>query len=105
MYRVCKTDLVLLRSRGKVHKIISHTIAEDADVEWSVIKKKLMSNYGSTRSRIKASMKFSKLSMTSEETVGEYLARAKTLVKSKIKDATSWHSDFHKVDAYVIRWK
>ena len=28
----------------------------------------------------------SKLSMTGEETVGEYLARARTLVKSKIKN-------------------
>ena len=48
MYRICKTDLVMLRSRGKVHKIIHHTIQEDADVEWSVIKRKLTSNYGST---------------------------------------------------------
>ena len=29
MYRVHKTDLVLLRSRGKAHKIISHAIEED----------------------------------------------------------------------------
>ena len=41
MYRICKTDLVLLHSRGKVHEIIHHAIAEDTDVEWSVIKKKL----------------------------------------------------------------
>ena len=39
MYRIHKTDLVLLRSRGKVHEIISLTIVEDADVEWSVIKR------------------------------------------------------------------
>ena len=38
MYRIRKTDLVLLHSRGKVHEIISHTIAEDADVEWSVLR-------------------------------------------------------------------
>ena len=86
MYRVCKTDLVLLCSRGKAHEIINHAIAEDADVEWSDIKRKLTSNYRSTRSGIEASVKISKLSMTSEETVGEYLARARTLVKSKIKD-------------------
>ena len=65
-YRICKTDLVLLRSRGKVHEIIHHTIAEDADVEWSVIKKKLTSNYGSTRSGIESSVKISKLSMNSK---------------------------------------
>ena len=50
-----------------------------------------MSNYRSTRSGIEASLKISNLTMKSEETVGEYLMRAKTLVKSKIKDATSWH--------------
>ena len=37
--------------------------------------------------------------MNSKETVGEYLARAKTLVKSKIKDATSWNSDIDEADA------
>ena len=57
MYRIYKTDLVLLRSRGKVHEIIHHVIAEDADMEWLVIKKKLTSNYGSTRSGIEASVK------------------------------------------------
>ena len=93
---------MLLRSRGKVHEIISHTIAEDTDVEWSVFKRKLTSNYGSTRSGIEASVKILKLSMTSEETVGEYLARAKTLVKSNIKDTALWHSDFNEADAYHI---
>ena len=102
MYRICKTDLVMLRSRGKVHKIIHHTLQEDADVEWSVIKRKLTSNYGSTRSGIEGSVKISKLTMNSEETVGEYLVRAKTLVKSKLKDATSWHQDIDKADAYHI---
>ena len=102
MYRVCKTDLVLLHSRGKAHKIISHTIAEDPDVEWSDIKRKFTSNYESTRSGIEASVKISKLSMTSEETVGEYLTRARTLVKSKMKNIAMWHSEFDKVDAYHI---
>ena len=36
--------------------------------------------------------------MNSEETVGKYLARAKTLVKSKLKDATAWHHDIDKAD-------
>ena len=56
MYRVCKTDLVPLHTRGKARKIISH---QD-------IKRKLMNNYGSTRSGIKASVKISKLSMSSD---------------------------------------
>ena len=40
--------------------------------------------------------------MNSEETVGEYLTRAKTLVKSKIKDTTSWHCDIDEADAYHV---
>ena len=38
MYRICKTDLVLLHSRGKVHEIIHHAIVEDVDVEWLLRK-------------------------------------------------------------------
>ena len=102
MYRICKTDLVVMRARGKVHKVIHHALQEDADVEWSAIKRKLTSNYRSSRSGIEASVKISKLSMNSEETVGEYLARAKTLVKSKLKDATAWHHDIDEADAYNI---
>ena len=75
MHRVHKTDLVLLHSRGKAHEIISHAIAEDP---------------------------ISKLSMTSEETVGEYLTRARTLVKLKIKNIAMWHSEFDEADAYHI---
>ena len=48
MYRICKTDLVMLESRGKVHEIIHHALQEDTRVEWSAIKRKLTSNYGST---------------------------------------------------------
>ena len=100
--RICKTDLVMLRSRGKVHEIIHHMLQEDVNIEWSAIKRKLTSNYGSTQSGIEASVKISKLSMNDEETVGEYLMRAKTLVKSKQKDATAWHHDIDKADAYNI---
>ena len=77
-------------------------LQEDANVEWSAIKRKLTSNYRSTQSGIEASVRISKLSMNSEETVGEYLTRAKTLVKSKLKDATAWHHDIDKADAYHI---
>ena len=40
--------------------------------------------------------------MTSKETVGEYLTRARTLVKLKIKNTGMWHSEFNKVDMYRI---
>ena len=43
----------------------------------------------------------SKFSMTSEETVGEYLTRARTLVKSKINTGI-WNSEFDKADMYHI---
>ena len=78
MYRIHKTELVMMRARGKVHEIIHHALQEDAYIEWSAIKRKLTSNYGSTRSGIEASVKISELSMNSEETVGKYLTRAKT---------------------------
>ena len=48
MYRIRKTDLVMMQARGKVHEIIHHALQEDADIEWSAIKRKLTSNYGST---------------------------------------------------------
>ena len=102
MYRIHKTDLVMMRARGKVHKIIHHTLQEDADVEWSTIKRKLMSNYRSTQSGIEASVKISKHSMNSEETVGEYLARAKALIKLKLKDATAWHHSIDEADTYLV---
>ena len=47
-------------------------------------------------------MKMSKFSMTSEETVGEYLTRARTLVKLKIKNTGIWHSEIDKADMYHI---
>ena len=40
--------------------------------------------------------------MNSEETVGEYLARAKILVKSKLKDTTAWHHDIDEADEYHV---
>ena len=40
--------------------------------------------------------------MNSEKTVGKYLKRAKTLVKSKLKDATAWHHDIDEVDTYHV---
>ena len=33
MYRIRKTDLVVMRARGKVHEIIHHALQEDAHVE------------------------------------------------------------------------
>ena len=40
--------------------------------------------------------------MTSDETVGEYLARARTLIKSKIKSGAMWSTEFDDTDAYHV---
>ena len=89
-------------SQRKSTEIIHQWLQEDADIEWSAIKRKLASNYRSTRSGIEASVKISNLSMNSEETVGEYLTRAKILIKSKLKDATAWHHDIDEADTYHV---
>ena len=92
----------MLRTRGKAHEIISHVVAEDSDVKWSTISKKLVSNYRSTRGSIKANIKIAQLQMLEEETVGEYLARSRTLIKTKLKDHTQWNSEYNDTDAFHI---
>ena len=41
--------------------------------------------------------------MTSEETVGEYLIRARTLMKSKIKNIAMWNSMFDKAMQQTLK--
>ena len=48
MYRIHKAFLVMMQARRKVHEIIHNALQEDTDIEWSAIKRKLSSNYGST---------------------------------------------------------
>ena len=64
----------MLRTRVKAHEIISHAVAEDLDVEWSTISKKLISNYGTIKGNIEANVKITKLQMKDDKTLGEYLA-------------------------------
>ena len=75
-------------------------MAENPDVEWSMISKKLISNYRSTRSSIEANVKITKLQMMEEEMVGEYLACARTVIKAKLKDQLQWHSEYNNTDAF-----
>ena len=102
LYRVWKVDLVMLWSRGKVHEIISHVVTEEPDVKWSTICKKLTSNCSSTRSSIEANVKIDKLQMTNEETVGEYLARARTLIKTKLKNLAQWSTEYNDMEAFHV---
>ena len=102
MYRVHKVHLMMLPLRGKAHKIISHAVSEDPDVEWLDIKRKLTNNYGATRSSIEAGVKITKLSMSSEETVGKYLAQARTLIKTKLKNPMQCNSEFNETYMYHV---
>ena len=92
----------MLRTRGKAHKIISHAVAEDPDIEWSTISKKLISNYGATKGNMDANIKITQLEMKEEETVGEYLARSRTLIKTKLKDRNQWLMDYNDTDAFHV---
>ena len=96
MEQECYTELVEI-----ILTAITDLSADTGDLSISYNKRVEKIN-GSTRNGIEESVKISKLNMNSEETVGEYLARAKTLVKSKIKDATSWQQDIDKADAYHV---
>ena len=42
------------------------------------------------------------MKISNDETVGEYLTRTRTLIKSKIRSGAMWHSEFDKVDAYHV---
>ena len=92
----------MLRTISKEHEIISHTVAEDPDVEWSTISKKLISNYRATKGNIDANIKITQLEMKEEETVGEYLARYRTLIKTKLKTRSQWLSDYNDIDAFHV---
>ena len=51
IYNIPEIQMVLLRTRGKPHKIIMHIIEDDPAAGWEGIKRKLTSNYGATKSR------------------------------------------------------
>ena len=82
----------MLTTRGKAHEIISHTLEDDPDVKWPTTKKKLISNYGLTKSRIDVSLKLD-ITMTDDETVCEYLVHTRILVKTKLGMAIQWNTE------------
>ena len=102
MYNIRRVNLVMLRSRGKAHKIISHAVAKDPDVEWSTISQKLISNYGTIKGNIEANVKLTKLQMNEDETLGKYLARARMLIKTKLKNPAQWHTEYNDTDAFHV---
>ena len=102
MYNVRRVNLVMLRTRGKAHEIVSHAVTEDPDVEWSTISKKLISNYGTIKGNIEAKVKITKLQMKDDEPLGEYLAQTRTLIKTKLKNPLQWHTEYNDTDAFHV---
>ena len=85
IYNIPKIQIVLLRTRRKPHEIITHVIEDDPEAGWEGIKRKLTSNYGATKSRMDAGIQLKNMAMKEGETLGKYLARARTLFKAKLK--------------------
>ena len=102
LYNTREFKIVMLQTRGKRHEIIGCALEDNPDVDWATIKKKLTSNYGSTKSRIDASLQFKQLVMTDSETVGNYLARASTLFKTKLRYAAQWNTEYDKSNIYYV---
>ena len=49
LYGIPKLEIVTLRTRGKPNEIIAHTIEDDSEADWPIIKRKLISNYGAAK--------------------------------------------------------
>ena len=43
-----------------------------------------------------------KLAMTNDKTVDEYLAQARTLIKIKLKSPSQWNLEFNKTNAFHV---
>ena len=102
IYNIPKIQIVLLHTRGKPHKIITHVIEDDPEAGWEGIKRKLTSNYGATKSRMDTGIQLKNMSMKEGETLGEYLARARTLFKAKLKLDTQWNEEYNPSDMWYI---
>ena len=102
IYNIPEIQMVLLRTRDKPHKIITHVIEDDPAAGWEGIKRKLTSNYGATKSRIDAGIQLKNLAMKEGETLGEYLARARTLFKAKLTLDTQWDEEYDPSDMWYV---
>ena len=102
IYSIPKIQMVLLRTRDKPHEIIMHVIEDDPAAGWEGIKRKLTSNYGATKSRMDAGIQLKNMTMKENETLDEYLARARTLFKAKLKLDTQWDEEYDPSDMWYI---
>ena len=71
----------------------SHAIEDNPETDWLVIRRKLISNYGATKSRIDTGIQITKMAMKEGKTIGEYLARTRTLFEAKLKFASQWNTE------------
>ena len=102
LYRILELKIVTLQTRGKPNKIITHAIEDDPKASWPIIKRKLISNYRVTKSRIDTGIQITKMTMKEGETVGEYLARARTLFKAKLKYTSQWNTEYDESDMWYV---
>ena len=102
IYNIPEIQIVLLCTRGKPHEIITHVIEDDPAAGWEGIKRKLTSNYDATKSRMDAGIQLKNMSVKEGETLGEYLARARTLFKAKLKLDTQWNEEYDPSDMWYI---
>ena len=102
IYNIPEIQMVLLRTRGKPHEIITHVIEDDPATDWEGIKRKLTSNYGATKSRMDTGIQLKNMAMKENETLGEYLARARTLFKAKLKLDMQWDEEYDPPDMWYV---
>ena len=102
IYNIPEIQMVLLCTRGKPHEIITHVIEDNPAAGWEGIKRKLTSNYGTTKSRMDAGIQLKNMAMKENKTLAEYLARARTLFKAKLKVDTQWDKEYDPSDMWYI---
>ena len=102
IYNIPEIQMVLLHTRGKPHEIITHVIEDDPAAGWEGIKRKLTTNYGATKSRMDTGIQLKNMAMKENETLGKYLARARTLFKAKLKLDTQWDEEYDPSDMWYV---
>ena len=102
LYQILEVQIVSLQTRGKLHEIITHILEDDTEAGWTGIKRKLTSNYRTMKSRKDAGIQFKNISMKESKTVGEYLARARTLFKAKLRYTAQWTTEYDPSDMWNV---
>ena len=102
IYNIPEIQIVLLRTRSKPHKITTHIIEDNPEADWEGVKRKLTSNYGVTKSRMDTGIQLKNISMKEGKTLGEYLARARTLFKAKLRFASQWNKEYDLSDMWYV---